>query len=158
MLLNHRTQPGLLMKPGRVASLSHDFKYHGTMTFFAGFNTLQGTVIAYGQPQHRHAEGLDVLRQIDRRTPKEKLLHQIRASHATHKTERQAMVGDASAPQYPLHAGRGLMAEHGRALLAQHRGRIIPARIFASLGTLDGARFRACHAHWLSATIYCPIV
>ena len=40
-----RTQPGLPMKPGRAATMTHDYKRHGTTTLFAAMNTLDGSVI-----------------------------------------------------------------------------------------------------------------
>ena len=39
-----RTQPGLPMKPGRHATMTHDYKRHGTTTLFAALNVLDGTV------------------------------------------------------------------------------------------------------------------
>jgi hypothetical protein len=40
-----RTQPGLPMKKGRCATLTHDYKRHGTATLFAALDILEGTVI-----------------------------------------------------------------------------------------------------------------
>lgn len=80
-----RTQPGLPLKKGRGATLTHDYKRHGTTTLFAALNTLEGTVIAHCRPRHRHTEWLEFLRLIDRRTPKDKALHLICDNYATHK-------------------------------------------------------------------------
>jgi transposase len=80
-----RTQPGLPMKPGRGASMTHDYKRHGTTTLFAALNAHDGSVIADCKPQHRHEEWLAFLRQIDRETPKDKSLHLICDNYATHK-------------------------------------------------------------------------
>lgn len=80
-----RTQPGLPMKPGRCATMTHDYKRHGTTTLFAALNTLDGTVIGTCMPQHTHREWLAFLRLIDRRTPKGKELHLIADNYATHK-------------------------------------------------------------------------
>jgi len=41
-----RTQPGLPMKKGRAATITHDYKRHGTTTLFAAFDVLEGKVIA----------------------------------------------------------------------------------------------------------------
>jgi hypothetical protein len=41
-----RTQPGLPLKPGRAATMTHDYKRHGTTTLFAAMSTLDGTVIS----------------------------------------------------------------------------------------------------------------
>jgi transposase len=37
-----RTQPGLPMKKGRCATMTHDYKRHGTTTLFAALDTLEG--------------------------------------------------------------------------------------------------------------------
>src|SRR5881227_4163478 len=72
-----RTQPGLPMKKGRAGTVTHDYKRHGTTTLFAALNTLDGTVITMCQPQHRHAEWLQFLRLMQRKTPKHLQLHLI---------------------------------------------------------------------------------
>jgi transposase len=40
-----RTQPGLPLKKGRLGTMTHDYKRHGTTTLFAALNVLDGTVI-----------------------------------------------------------------------------------------------------------------
>jgi transposase len=80
-----RTQPGLPMKPGRAATMTHDYKRNGTTTLFAALSTLDGTLIARCEQRHRHIEWLAFLRQIDRETPKDKTLHLICDNYATHK-------------------------------------------------------------------------
>lgn len=80
-----RTQPGLPLKPGRAQTMTHDYKRHGTTTLFAALSMLDGQVIGQCQSRHTHAEWLKFLRQIDRRTPKEKTLHLIADNYATHK-------------------------------------------------------------------------
>lgn len=83
-----RTQPGLPMKKGRAATMTHDYKRNGTTTLFAALNVLDGTVISRCQKRHRHIEWLKFLRQIDRETPKGKTLHLICDNYATHKHEK----------------------------------------------------------------------
>ena len=80
-----RTQPGLPLKKGRAATMTHDYKRNGTTTLFAALNVLDGQVIAQCQRRHRHGEWLKFLRQIDRETPKDKTLHLICDNYATHK-------------------------------------------------------------------------
>ena len=80
-----RTQPGLPMKKGRAATMTHDYKRHGTTTLFAALNVLDGQVIGQCQKRHRHTEWLTFLRQIDRETPPDKALHLICDNYATHK-------------------------------------------------------------------------
>ena len=40
-----RTQPGLPLKRGKCATLTHDYKRHGTTTLFAALSVLEGKVI-----------------------------------------------------------------------------------------------------------------
>jgi transposase len=80
-----RTQPGLPMKKGRAATMTHDYKRNGTTTLFAALNVLDGQVIGQCQQRHTHTEWLKFLRQIDRQTPKAKTLHLIADNYATHK-------------------------------------------------------------------------
>ena len=80
-----RTQPGLPIKKGRAATMTHDYKRNGTTTLFAALNVLDGQVIAQCQQRHRHTEWLKFLRQINRETPKNKTLHLICDNYATHK-------------------------------------------------------------------------
>lgn len=80
-----RTQPGLPMKKGRAATMTHDYKRNGTTTLFAALNVLDGQVIGQCQKQHTHVEWLKFLKQIDRQTPRDKTLHLIADNYATHK-------------------------------------------------------------------------
>jgi len=80
-----RTQPGLPLKKGRAATMTHDYKRNGTTTLFAALNVLNGKVISACQQRHRHVEWLKFLKQIDRETPKDKALHLIADNYATHK-------------------------------------------------------------------------
>lgn len=97
-----RTQPGLPLKKGRAATMTHDYKRYGTTTLFAALNVLDGQVIAQCQPRHRHSEWLKFLRQIDRETPKEKTLHLIADNYATHKHPTvQAWL--AKHPRFQMH-------------------------------------------------------
>src|SRR6266852_3078714 len=49
-----RTQPGLPMKKGRCATMTHDYKRHGTTTLFAALDILEGTVIGRCMQRHKH--------------------------------------------------------------------------------------------------------
>jgi hypothetical protein len=51
-----RTQPGLPLKRGKCATLTHDYKRHGTTTLFAALSVLEGKVIGRCVPRHRHQE------------------------------------------------------------------------------------------------------
>ena len=50
-----RTQPGLPLKKGRGATMTHDYKRHGTTTLFAALDILDGTVTGQGE-FHREAQ------------------------------------------------------------------------------------------------------
>ena len=80
-----RTQPGLPLKKGRAATMTHDYKRNGTTTLFAALNVLDGQIIGQCQQRHTHIEWLKFLRQIERETPKDKTLHLIADNYATHK-------------------------------------------------------------------------
>jgi hypothetical protein len=72
-----RTQPGLPMKRGRAATMTHGYKRNGTTTLFAALNVLDGQVIGQCQQRHTHTEWLKFLRQIDHETPKDKTLQMV---------------------------------------------------------------------------------
>jgi len=84
----NRTQPGLPMKRGRAATMTHDYQRHGTTTLFAALNMLDGKVIGLCQPRHRHQEWLKFLRRIDQETPPELDLHLIVDNYSTHKHQK----------------------------------------------------------------------
>ena len=80
-----RTQPGLPLKKGRAATMTHDYKRNGTTTLFAALNILTGEVLGICKKQHRHQEWLSFLRKINQSTPKDKDVHIICDNYATHK-------------------------------------------------------------------------
>lgn len=80
-----RTQPGLPLGKGRTATMTHDYKRHGTTTLFAALGTLDGKVISTCMPRHRHQEWIKFLKLIDRETAADKQLHLIVDNYATHK-------------------------------------------------------------------------
>jgi hypothetical protein len=53
-----RTQPGLPLKKGRAATMTHDYKRNGTTTLFAAFDVLEGKVIGRCMQKHRSARRL----------------------------------------------------------------------------------------------------
>ena len=61
-----RTQPGLPMKKGRAATMTHDYKRNGTTTLFAALDVKTGEVIGECLPRHRAKEFLRFLKKIDR--------------------------------------------------------------------------------------------
>lgn len=81
-----RTQPGLALSEGRIASRTHDYKRHGTASLYAAFNILSGEVITKVTDRHRAKEFIGFLRQVEKRTPKDKALHIILDNLSAHKT------------------------------------------------------------------------
>lgn len=80
-----RTQPGLPIRPGRLGTMTHDYKRNGTTTLFAALNVAEGHVISEMMPRHRHQEWIRFLRSIDESTPPDVDLHLIVDNYATHK-------------------------------------------------------------------------
>ena len=80
-----RTQPGLPLKKGRGATLTHDYKRNGTTTLFAALNVLEGTVIGQNMARHRHQEFIRFLNRIERDVPAGKIIHVILDNYAAHK-------------------------------------------------------------------------
>jgi transposase len=81
-----RTQPGLPLKKGRGATMTHDYKRHGTTTLFAALNVLEGTVFGKNMQRHRHQEFIRFLNAVEREIPAGKVVHAILDNYAAHKT------------------------------------------------------------------------
>jgi len=80
-----RTQKSLPLFPGRLKTLTHDYKRNGTTTLFAAIELAEGKIIAECMPRHRHQEWIRFLKKIDAETPPELDLHLIVDNYATHK-------------------------------------------------------------------------
>src|SRR4249919_3644939 len=80
-----RTQPGLPLKNGRCATMTHDYKRHGTTTLFAALDVLEGKVIGRCMQRHRHQEFIRFLNGIEATVPVGKVVHVILDNYATHK-------------------------------------------------------------------------
>ena len=97
-----RTQPGLPLKKGRAATMTHDYKRNGTTTLFAALDVKSGLVIGECMPRHRAKEFLSFLRRIDRAVQKSRDIQLVLDNYATHKTpEVQAWL--AKHPRFKLH-------------------------------------------------------
>jgi transposase len=97
-----RTQPGLPLKKGRAATMTHDYKRHGTTTLFAALDVKSGLVIGECMPRHRAREFLTFLRRIDRAVLKPRDVHIVLDNYATHKTpDVQAWLENH--PRFKLH-------------------------------------------------------
>jgi transposase len=80
-----RTQASLPMVKGRAATMTHDYKRHGTTTLFAALDVLTGRVIGACLPKHRHTEFLKFLKIIDAEVPDGLDVHLILDNYATHQ-------------------------------------------------------------------------
>jgi len=92
-----RIQPGLPMKKGRLGTMTHDYKRHGTTTpdfarrnqasisTFAALNILDGKVIGRNMQRHRHQEFIRFLNTIEAEIPVGKIVHVILDNYAAHK-------------------------------------------------------------------------
>jgi transposase len=97
-----RTQASLPMVPGRAATMTHDYKRHGTTTLFAALDVLTGKVIGSCLPKHRHTEFLKFLKIIDTEVPDGLEVHLILDNYATHKHATVAAWLDKH-PRFRLH-------------------------------------------------------
>ncbi len=84
----NRTQPGLPLKKGRCARMTHDYKRNGTPTLFAALSMLDDKVVGDCMPRRRHQEFIRFLKKIDGETPSELELHLIVENYGSHKHPR----------------------------------------------------------------------
>jgi hypothetical protein len=85
-----RTQPGLPLKRGRGATMTHDYKRNGTTTLFAALNILDGSVIGRNMQRHRHQEFIRFLNAVEAELPADKAVHVILDNYAIHKQPKSA--------------------------------------------------------------------
>ena len=97
-----RTQPGLPLKKGRAATMTHDYKRHGTTTLFAALDVKTGVVIGDCLPRHRAREFIAFLRRIDRTVAKHLDVHVVLDNYSTHKTD-EVKAWLAKHPRFKLH-------------------------------------------------------
>jgi transposase len=135
-----RSQPGLPLKPGRAATMTHDYKRHGTTTLFAALDVASGFVVGECLPRHRAKEFLRFLRKIDRTTEKSLNLHLVLDNYGTHKTpEVKAWL--AKHPRFNLHftpKGASWMNLVER-FFAELTTKRIRRGVFTSVGNLEEA-------------------
>ena len=97
-----RTQPGLPLGQGHIATRTHDYYRHGTVTLFAALNYLNGKILAERAPRHRHQEWLKFLRAIEAAMPPAVDVHLILDNYATHKHPKVRR-WLAQRPRFKLH-------------------------------------------------------
>jgi len=143
-----RTQPGLPMKKGRLGTMTHDYKRHGTTTLFAALNVLDGTVIGKNMQRHRHQEFIRFLNTVNAQIPDGKAVHVILDNYATHKHPKVRAWLDRHA-RFTFHftptSASWLNAVEGFfAILARRR---LKRGVFRSLADLQAAINRFLVAH-----------
>lgn len=97
-----RTQPGLPLGQGYIATRTHDYYRHGTVTLFAALNYLNGKILAERAPRHRHQEWLKFLQAIAKSAPPGVDVHLILDNYATHK-HPAVLRWLAKRPHFQLH-------------------------------------------------------
>ena len=73
------------MKKGRLGTMTHDYKRHGTTTLFAALDVLEGKVIGRCMQRHRHQEFIRFLNAIEAEVPVGKIVEVILDNYAVHK-------------------------------------------------------------------------
>jgi transposase len=82
-----RRGPGLPIKAGQPATVTHDYVRHGTTTLVAALNVLDGTVVGRCMQRHRHQEFLRFfLNAVEAAVPAGKLVHAILDTDAAKPT------------------------------------------------------------------------
>ncbi len=135
-----RTQPGLPMKPGRLGTMTHDYKRHGTTTLFAALNVLDGSVIGQCMQRHRHQEFIRFLNAIEAKVPAGKMVHVVLDNYATHKHPK-VLAWLARHPRFVFHftptSASWLNAVEG--LFAKLTNRRLKRGVFRSIVELQAA-------------------
>ena len=80
-----RTQPSLPMKKGRGATMTHDYKRHGTTDLFAAMNTATGEVLYDTKDAHSAKEVVNFFRFIDLHVAKGLEIHVVLDNLSAHK-------------------------------------------------------------------------
>ena len=135
-----RTQPGLPLKKGRAATMTHDYKRHGTTTLFAALDVKTGFVIGECKPKHRAKEFIAFLKKIDRTVKKGLAIHLVLDNYSTHKTA-DVNAWLARHPRFKLHftptsASWMNLVER---FFAEITGKRIRRGVFTSVAELEAA-------------------
>jgi len=107
-----RTQPGLPLKQGRGATMTHDYKRHGTTTLFAALNVLTGKVFGRNMQRHRHQEFIRFLNALEKDIPAGKVVHVILDNYAAHKLLKSGPGWLGIPLDLPLHTDLKFLAEY----------------------------------------------
>jgi DDE superfamily endonuclease len=133
-----RTQPGLPLKKGRAAAMTHDYKRNGTTTLFAALDVKTGLVIGECHPRHRAKEFIGFLKRIDRCMQRHLDIRLVLDNYGTHKTREVTVARQASPVPSALHADERLLAQSRRALLRRDHAKAHPPRHVQERGRTRG--------------------
>jgi len=143
-----RTQPGLPLKKGRGATMTHDYKRNGTTTLFAALNVLTGEVFGRNMARHRHQEFIRFLNALEREIPAGKVVHAILDNVSSHKTP-EVRRWLARHPRWTFHftptSSSWLNAVEG--FFAKLTRRRLKHGVFHSVVDLQAAINRFIHEH-----------
>ncbi len=143
-----RTQPGLPLKKGRGATMTHDYKRNGTTTLFAALTVLDGTVIGQHASRHCHQEFPRCRNRIARTIPAGVPVHAILDNDATHK-HKDVQVWLARHPRWTFHvtptSSAWLNALEG--VFAKRTRRRLKYGVFRSVRDLQDAIRRVIDEH-----------
>jgi len=143
-----RTQPGLPLKKGRGATMTHDYKRNGTTTLFAALNVLTGEVFGRNMARHRHQEFISFLNALEREIPAGKVVHAILDNVSSHKTP-EVRRWLARHPRWTFHftptSSSWLNAVEG--FFAKLTRRRLKHGVFHSVVDLQAAINRFIHEH-----------
>ena len=70
-----RTQPGLPLKPGKAATMTHDYVRRASTTLFAALNILDGTVLGRCMQRHRRQQFMRFRKAVEAAMRAGKLVH-----------------------------------------------------------------------------------
>lgn len=79
-----RTQPSLPLRPGRAATMTHDYRRNGTTNLYAALDTATGKVLTLCQRRHRHNEFLTFLTMVEGNVPRGLEVHVVVDNSSTH--------------------------------------------------------------------------
>jgi transposase len=79
-----RTQPSLPLKRGRAATMTHDYKRHGTIDLFAAMNIGTGQVLTHLRKGHAGTDVLAFFKQIDATVARELDVHVVLDNLSAH--------------------------------------------------------------------------
>jgi hypothetical protein len=83
-----RTQPSLPLRPGRVGTMTHDYKRNGTTDLFAALNVTNGQVLTHCRKGHAPADVLEFFTRIDASVKPSLEIHLVLDNLSAHKAPR----------------------------------------------------------------------